>query len=396
MTIEVWIGKDFDYTYEREALDIFVNNLELRLDNTDTLCLVLADYYIDGRQVDLTVLKRDAIITIELKECSEPFEASENGYWLTPSAHLIGNKDLNPFQQIRQYRIKWFNLLKKNKDKFRCLATVQDDRPFWNVTGIVAVSPTLHPDTKNTISSSSWWFKLCGLDKLSNKVRCQTNQWMDFSDNELRIIASEILSLKQIKATRSNVFYQNKKNNTQELRVEPYSQDKEAEEPSNTYRSLFAGCTDFSYQGFEDLIKALGDFLKSLNQVKDCFYKNLQTLENNGYWNTIIPSVKAVFGKSIKFYDTSRKEIAEIIGELQVEVKNHHISRLIRLYEVAEKLNYEYGQVWHQEYRQKDYGNPNFRILESMYAEGRDMAVNMLDIANVAYRLEDFVGKKCR
>lgn len=61
MTIEIWNGKDFDYTYEREALDLFVNDLELCLGNTDLLYLVLADYYIDGRQVDLTVLKRDAI-----------------------------------------------------------------------------------------------------------------------------------------------------------------------------------------------------------------------------------------------------------------------------------------------------------------------------------------------
>lgn len=111
MTVELWIGKQFDTSYERTALDRFMNDMEYLFGNTEELYLVLANYYIDNRQIDLTVLKHDAIIPIELKECHEPFLASENGDWITPSGHLLGTKERNPFQQIRESRIKWLNYL---------------------------------------------------------------------------------------------------------------------------------------------------------------------------------------------------------------------------------------------------------------------------------------------
>jgi hypothetical protein len=395
MTIEIWIGKDFDYTYEREALDLFVNDLESCLGNTDTLYVVLADYYIDGRQVDLTVLKRDAIITIELKECREPFEASENGDWLTPSAHLIGTQDLNPFQQVRQYRNKWFNLLKRNKDRFRCLATAQDDRPFWNVTGIVTISPTLHPDTENKISSSIWWFKLCGLDELCQKIVFQTNRWMNFSDEELRNIAIQLLSLKQNSyVDKKKIKERDKKQSKQNVNVEHGNQGNDSANNFSTHRSLIAGCTDYSYLTLEVIMNDLDRWLKRLIQVQEYLNKSTQKLKEASYWSNVSISVKSIFEKSTTFHRTSIKEITEIISEIQSEIQNHHVSRLRRICQVATELNYEYGQIWHGEDNFKEYGNPHFRVLEGMYAEGRDMSVSLLDLGNAAERLSDFVGKK--
>ncbi|QTA88193.1 nuclease-related domain-containing protein [Desulfonema magnum] len=199
MSVELCICNEFDTSYEREALHRFVNNMGVRFGDTDTLCLILANYVIGGRQVDLTVLKKDAIVVIELKECKDPFKAYENKDWITDRGHKIGSNGLNPFNQIRQYRIRWFELLKENRDRFRCLRTAQNDRPFWYVKGFVAVSPSLHNDTVNKISKDSWWFRLCGLNELDRIIGFETNKWMNFSDDELRFIATELLSLKKPK-----------------------------------------------------------------------------------------------------------------------------------------------------------------------------------------------------
>ena len=194
-TVELWIGKEPDTAHERRSLDRFMVDMDSRFGHSGKLYLILSDYYIDGRQIDLTVLKRDAIIIIELKECDAPFKASENGKWLTPSGHLIGSRGLNPFQQTRQYRERWKDFLERNRDSFRCLSTTQNDRPFWGVTTIVTISPSLHPDTENNIKHC-WWFKLCGLNELGKAIEFETNKWMDFSDEELRRLASQFLSLK--------------------------------------------------------------------------------------------------------------------------------------------------------------------------------------------------------
>lgn len=69
MTVELWIGEEFDTSQERRALDRFLTEMSTDFGQSDELYLILANYYLDGRQIDLTVLKQNAIIVIELKEC---------------------------------------------------------------------------------------------------------------------------------------------------------------------------------------------------------------------------------------------------------------------------------------------------------------------------------------
>ncbi|MGB3513951.1 MAG: hypothetical protein WBA93_33030 [Microcoleaceae cyanobacterium] len=112
-------------------------------------------------------------------------------------------------------------MLEKNKYQFRCLGNVLDNKPFWYSTCIVAISPSLHPNTTNKISSNSWWFKLCGIDKLPRIIECQTNRYMNFSDDELRNLASELLSLKQKShKTRKNITEWENKLKEREERLE--------------------------------------------------------------------------------------------------------------------------------------------------------------------------------
>lgn len=59
----------------------------------------------------------------------------------------------------------------------------------------------------------------------------------------------------------------------------------------------------------------------------------------------------------------------------------------------AREINMSIGKIWHQAYDNKDYDNPNFRIVEQIYCDTRDMAVNLLDISNIAERLNDYIGK---
>ncbi|MFC1881810.1 nuclease-related domain-containing protein [Thermodesulfobacteriota bacterium] len=114
MTIELWFGQEFDTSHERRALNIFLTEMVERYDESEQLYLILANYYIEGRQVDLTVLKRDAIIIIEMKECAEPIKAVENGDWLILQANVkLGTGTQNPFAQAKDYRFRWMDLLIK-------------------------------------------------------------------------------------------------------------------------------------------------------------------------------------------------------------------------------------------------------------------------------------------
>jgi hypothetical protein len=96
MPVQLWIGQEFDTTHERKALHNFWDAIQARFGQSDDLYLVLANYFVGGRQVDLTVLKRDAVVVIELKDCADPFRATENGDWLTiPDGNMIGTGEQN-------------------------------------------------------------------------------------------------------------------------------------------------------------------------------------------------------------------------------------------------------------------------------------------------------------
>ena len=197
MAFEYCIGSEFNTSYEREALQYVINSMVARFDKKESLHLLLANYLIGGHQIDLTVLKKDAIVIIEMKNCEIPFKAYDNKDWIADNGDIIGMKGLNPFLQVKQYRSKWVEMLRENRKGFACLATAQNDQPFWHVRGFVVVTPKLHPNAVNEISGDNWWFKLCGLDSLDESFEFQTNKFMNFSDDELRYIACELLSLEK-------------------------------------------------------------------------------------------------------------------------------------------------------------------------------------------------------
>ena len=127
MTVELWIGQEFSRPYERKALERFVVDMEIEFGHTDELYLVLANYTLFGNQIDVTVLKRDAIIIIELKERQEAFKAYENGPWLTiPDGKKVGTGDRNPFEQVQSYRLKWVDFLKANREQFSSLTQAEN------------------------------------------------------------------------------------------------------------------------------------------------------------------------------------------------------------------------------------------------------------------------------
>lgn len=201
---------------------------------------------------------------------------------------------------------------------------------------------------------------------------------MNFSDEELRNIAIQLLSLKPNSYVDKNkIKERDKKQPKQKVNVEQGNQGNDSANNFNTHISLIAGFTDYSYLILEVIMNDLDSLLRSLIQVQEYLNKSTQKLKEASYWSTVSISVKSLFEKSSIFYRTSIKEITEIISEIQSEIKTHHVSRLRRIGQVATKLNYEYGQIWHGKDNFKDYGNPHFRVLEGMYAEGRDMSVGV-------------------
>lgn len=160
-------------------------------------------------------------------------------------------------------------------------------------------------------------------------------------------------------------------------------------------RCVIGGMTDYSHQSLDDIVADLDNERKNAEGFRDAIKASLEKSKANSYWQKQVPSDFAdIVAYSLRFYDTTITELAEISKEIKTTVKDHHVKRLKNIADVAMKINTNIGQIWGNGYRNKQYGNPDFQVVEKIYCDTRDMAVNLLDIDNMAHRLQDYLGKE--
>jgi hypothetical protein len=159
-------------------------------------------------------------------------------------------------------------------------------------------------------------------------------------------------------------------------------------------KGLFAGMTDYSHQSFDDLIGDLKNEIETIDFFVNKVKRNLKEVEESGYWNDNVPTdFKSIIGYALRLYNTTKSEFNDIIEDIQFEVSEHHCVRLNKIAETAQEVNVDIGQIWHNKYDNKEYGNDDFRKVEDIYGFTRDVAANLTDTRNISERLKDFIGR---
>jgi len=160
-------------------------------------------------------------------------------------------------------------------------------------------------------------------------------------------------------------------------------------------KGLIGGMTDYSHQSFSDVVNDLDYEYRNLSAFIGAIDKNLATSKQNKYWQRNVPTAfQSIVDYALTNYKTVQDELLEIKQDIQECVEEHHVNRLASIAKTAHEINIDIGMIWHQQYDDKDYGNSDFTIVERIYGDTRDMAVNLLDMSNIAGRLKDFIGRK--
>lgn len=199
MTVHLYMGKEFAHTHEMQALRKFVSEMQSRFGASDQYYFILANYFVGGHEIDLTVLKENAIIVIELKECGgSPITGAENGDWMIDNPGdrqaVINPGRENPYQQVKGYRFAWIDILRRRQNSF-LTEQKASQLDFYHVSGFVAISPKLDPSSRIDIRPLPW-FKVVGLDELCDAVYDQRSPALSFSKDELAALAQDVLRLK--------------------------------------------------------------------------------------------------------------------------------------------------------------------------------------------------------
>jgi tetratricopeptide (TPR) repeat protein len=195
MSIEFWTGAgEFATAHEEVAQARLIESLRDAFGASEGLVTVVFNFSC-GEDLDMAVFKSDAIIVVELKDCTSPIRASENGEWQIiggsiEGKSLRGGRHGNPFRQVKDYRFALIKYLEAHLGDFLPIQKASLVQ-FGHVSAIVAVSPDLDPGSQIDFDFGRLrWFHLVGLPKLPALIH-------DIRSNQIRLSGAEIHRLVQ-------------------------------------------------------------------------------------------------------------------------------------------------------------------------------------------------------
>ncbi|MBC8160050.1 MAG: NERD domain-containing protein, partial [Roseiflexaceae bacterium] len=159
MAVQVWIGEKPEHSNERRAIVALANGLE-RLDG---LYLILANFSVGGRAIDLVIIKQDAIFIIELKQVDGKVFGDVNGPWFVESTNGLrkrlnpGRK--NPYNQVISYYYSLINFLNEKRGEFLS-ANKSSAVDFRTCKRVVVIAPTIQEGSQVEID---WKVEMKGL-----------------------------------------------------------------------------------------------------------------------------------------------------------------------------------------------------------------------------------------
>ena len=188
MSYLCWVGEKPEHTSELECAITLADKLEKLNDQF----FMFVNFHI-GRQIDLAILKKDAIIIVELKSVGRSRVLTRlNGPW-----QCIGEKGTfslpggrNPFSQIREQYYCFHNWLEDNKEKF-----LSDQKAsftfFKDMKKCIAIAPYLNRDPH---SESDPNVEVIGFDRLHKCLDSVSSEGINLQESEILALV-KILNL---------------------------------------------------------------------------------------------------------------------------------------------------------------------------------------------------------
>ncbi|HWQ13534.1 MAG TPA: nuclease-related domain-containing protein [Roseiflexaceae bacterium] len=184
MAVQVWIGEKPEHSNERRAIVALANGLE-RLDG---LYLILANFSVGGRNIDLVIVKQDAIFIIELKHCDGKIFGDVNGPWFVEGANgerkRLNPGRKNPYNQVISYYYSLINFLNDRRAELlspQRAASVD----FRTCRRVVVISPSIQ---EGSHVETDWKVELKGLDELPAYLVTERSSEIDLDEQEMLAI----------------------------------------------------------------------------------------------------------------------------------------------------------------------------------------------------------------
>lgn len=160
-------------------------------------------------------------------------------------------------------------------------------------------------------------------------------------------------------------------------------------------QGIIGGATSYEEQSLSDILLDIKKWLEYTDKIKHSMELWLKSSKENGFWQRVEFDFQMTVYSSISYFNTIGEDLKMV--KVAIETNNiteREVSLLRKIGRKANEYNNEYPRTYKSEKRcWHDYGNPDFEIVEKMYAKGRDYFVTLQDAGNAASRLEDYMSR---
>jgi hypothetical protein len=160
-------------------------------------------------------------------------------------------------------------------------------------------------------------------------------------------------------------------------------------------QGIIGGATSYEEQSTKDILEDITGWIEYTKDTTNLIEEGIRVSKENNYWNIVPFDFSTTLFSTLKCQETFLHDFELIIKSINEDkITEREVNLLRKIGKKSIELNHEYGKTYKKEDRWKDYGNPKFRVIESLYEKGRDYFVTLQDANNASFRLEDYIKKE--
>ncbi len=160
-------------------------------------------------------------------------------------------------------------------------------------------------------------------------------------------------------------------------------------------QGIIGGATSYEEQSTKDILEDITGWIEYTKYTTNLIEDGIRVSKENNYWNNVPFDFQATLISTLKCQETFLHDFELITKTINEDkITEREVNLLRKIGRKSIEFNHEYGKTYKKEDRWKDYDDKNFRVVENLYAKGRDYFVTLQDAENASHRLEDYIKKE--
>lgn len=183
MTFKAYRAATFSHAHENLAFNQLYDILKNQWASKDEPLHLFGNFYVDGKEIDALIVKRNAVIVIDFKDYGGSLSVSENGRWLINNVEVRGGSKANPYQQIRDNKFSLLGYLQRHIEF--------QSKPNWgHIAGLCLFHKEIEFDPNTLSANISKWFHISDLKSVVRMVDAIVSPQIKFSNRDLNYLIS--------------------------------------------------------------------------------------------------------------------------------------------------------------------------------------------------------------